>query len=77
MQHPITLCSPAIAYLAAMKAAVADKRIVKRDGRDVDAWIGESSSPYGKDFCPRKGRMIPGSVWIESLVASRRRAFKT
>ena len=24
----------------------------------------ESSSPYGKDFCPRKGR-IPGAVWIE------------
>ena len=22
------------------------------------------SSPYGKDFCPRKGR-IPGAVWIE------------
>jgi thiosulfate/3-mercaptopyruvate sulfurtransferase len=32
--------------------------------RDVDEWIGESSSPYGKDFCPRKGR-IPGAVWIE------------
>ncbi|MGB6395270.1 MAG: rhodanese-like domain-containing protein, partial [Bradyrhizobium sp.] len=27
-------------------------------------WIGESSSPYGKDFCPRKGR-IPGAVWLE------------
>ena len=24
------------------------------DVRDVDEWIGESSSPYGKDFCPRK-----------------------
>ncbi|MEM0935080.1 MAG: sulfurtransferase [Pseudomonadota bacterium] len=34
------------------------------DVRDVDEWIGESSSPYGKDFCPRKGR-IPGAVWIE------------
>ena len=47
-----------------MKIAVADKRIVKLDVRDVDEWIAESSSPYGKDFCPRKGR-IPGSVWIE------------
>lgn len=47
-----------------MKAAVADKRIVKLDVRDVDEWIGESSSPYGKDFCPRKGR-IPGAVWLE------------
>ena len=32
--------------------------------RDVDEWIGDSSSPYGKDFCPRKGR-IPGAVWLE------------
>lgn len=34
------------------------------DVRDVDEWIGESSSPYGKDFAPRKGR-IPGARWIE------------
>src|SRR5258708_5379357 len=34
------------------------------DVRDVDEWIGDSSSPYGKDFCPRKGR-IPGAVWLE------------
>ncbi|MEO1207796.1 MAG: rhodanese-like domain-containing protein [Pseudomonadota bacterium] len=34
------------------------------DVRDVDEWVGESSSPYGKDFCPRKGR-LPGAVWIE------------
>jgi thiosulfate/3-mercaptopyruvate sulfurtransferase len=50
--------------LQTMKAAVADPKIVKLDVRDVDEWIGESSSPYGKDFCPRKGR-IPGAVWIE------------
>ena len=50
--------------LETMKAAVADPKIVKLDVRDVDEWIGESSSPYGKDFCPRKGR-IPGAVWIE------------
>ena len=50
--------------LEAMKTAVADPKIVKLDVRDVDEWIGESSSPYGKDFCPRKGR-IPGAVWIE------------
>ena len=36
----------------------------KVDVRDVDEWIAESSSPYGKDFCPRKGR-IPGARWIE------------
>jgi thiosulfate/3-mercaptopyruvate sulfurtransferase len=48
----------------AMLEAVGDERIVKLDVRDVDEWVGESSSPYGKDFCPRKGR-IPGSRWIE------------
>ena len=38
--------------------------IIKLDVRDVDEWVGTSSSPYGIDFCPRKGR-IPGAVWIE------------
>ena len=50
--------------LERMKTAVKDQRIVKLDVRDVDEWIAESSSPYGKDFCPRKGR-IPGAVWLE------------
>lgn len=34
------------------------------DVRDADEWNGISSSPYGVDFTPRKGR-IPKSVWIE------------
>jgi thiosulfate/3-mercaptopyruvate sulfurtransferase len=34
------------------------------DVRDIDEWIGDSSSPYGKDFAPRKGR-IPGARWLE------------
>lgn len=38
--------------------------IVKLDVRDVDEWVGTISSPYGVDFCPRKGR-IPGAVWLE------------
>jgi thiosulfate/3-mercaptopyruvate sulfurtransferase len=50
--------------LQCMKVAVADPNIVKLDTRDVDEWIADSSSPYGKDFCPRKGR-IPGAVWLE------------
>jgi thiosulfate/3-mercaptopyruvate sulfurtransferase len=50
--------------LQAMKAKVSDPHVVKLDTRDVDEWIADSSSPYGKDFCPRKGR-IPGAVWIE------------
>lgn len=45
-------------------AALATPGAVLLDVRDVDEWIGESSSPYGKDFCPRKGR-IPGARWIE------------
>ncbi len=47
-----------------MKAALDDDGCVILDVRDIDEWIGTSSSPYGKDFCPRKGR-IPGAVWIE------------
>ena len=46
-----------------MQAAIGSQ-IALLDVRDVDEWIGESSSPYGKDFCPRMGR-IPGAVWIE------------
>ncbi len=47
-----------------MKDAIADDTAVILDVRDIDEWIGTSSSPYGVDFCPRKGR-IPGAVWIE------------
>ncbi len=47
-----------------MLAAIGKPGIVILDVRDVDEWIGDSSSPYGKDFCPRKGR-IPGAVWLE------------
>jgi thiosulfate/3-mercaptopyruvate sulfurtransferase len=47
-----------------MLAAVGKPGVALLDVRDVDEWIGESSSPYGKDFCPRKGR-IPGAVWLE------------
>ena len=39
-------------------------RTVLLDVRDVDEWIGDSSSPYGKDFAPRKGR-LPGAQWVE------------
>ncbi len=34
------------------------------DNRDRDEWLAESSSPYGKDFVPRKGR-LPGAIWLE------------
>jgi thiosulfate/3-mercaptopyruvate sulfurtransferase len=45
-------------------AALDDESVVLLDVRDIDEWIGTSSSPYGKDFCPRKGR-LPGARWIE------------
>jgi thiosulfate/3-mercaptopyruvate sulfurtransferase len=48
----------------AVLAALGKPGIALLDVRDVDEWIGDSSSPYGKDFCPRKGR-IPGAVWLE------------
>ncbi len=44
--------------------ALGNKEITLLDVRDVDEWIGESSSPYGKDFCPRKGR-LPRAKWLE------------
>jgi thiosulfate/3-mercaptopyruvate sulfurtransferase len=47
-----------------MLQALSQPGIVILDVRDRDEWMGESSSPYGVDFCPRKGR-IPGAVWIE------------
>ncbi|WP_299820094.1 sulfurtransferase [uncultured Roseibium sp.] len=50
--------------VADMMEAIKSEGVVKLDVRDIDEWIAESSSPYGKDFCPRKGR-IPGARWIE------------
>ena len=47
-----------------MLSALGNDKIVKLDVRDVDEWVGTSSSPYGIDYCPRKGR-IPGAVWLE------------
>jgi thiosulfate/3-mercaptopyruvate sulfurtransferase len=47
-----------------MLAALNDPVIALVDVRDVDEWVGTSSSPYGPDFCPRKGR-IPGARWLE------------
>lgn len=49
---------------AQMQAVLDNEAIAKLDVRDKDEWLGESSSPYGKDFCPRMGR-IPNSIWLE------------
>jgi thiosulfate/3-mercaptopyruvate sulfurtransferase len=58
-----------------MLEAVKDPNIVKLDVRDVDEWIGTSSSPYGADFYSRKGRFPGGSDtrWFSgSLTAEER-----
>lgn len=47
-----------------MLQAINNPAIIKLDVRDRDEWQGLSSSPYGADFCPRKGR-IPNAVWLE------------
>jgi len=47
-----------------MLAAIHNPSAILLDVRDVDEWVGTSSSPYGKEFCPRKGR-LPGARWIE------------
>ncbi|MDH3980538.1 MAG: sulfurtransferase [Gammaproteobacteria bacterium] len=44
--------------------AMNDPRVKFLDSRDEDEWSGRSSSPYGIDFAPRKGR-IPGARWVE------------
>ena len=46
-----------------VQAALGTKTVLL-DVRDIDEWTGESSSPYGRDFAPRKGR-LPGAKWIE------------
>ncbi|MBT7307253.1 MAG: sulfurtransferase [Gammaproteobacteria bacterium] len=47
-----------------MLEALDDESIVKLDVRDEDEWVGLSSSPYGRDFAPGKGR-LPNATWIE------------
>ena len=45
-------------------SALNNPRVKLLDNRDEDEWRGRSSSPYGIDFAPRKGR-IPGARWVE------------
>ena len=39
-------------------AAALNTGIKLLDVHDIDEWTGESSSPYGKDFAPRKGHTV-------------------
>ena len=47
-----------------MLRAIHDHDIQILDIRDQDEWEGLSSSPYGPDFAPRKGR-LERSVWLQ------------
>ncbi len=47
-----------------MVKALEDSSVKLLDNRDAIEWVGKSSSPYGIDYAPRKGR-IPGATWIE------------
>ena len=47
-----------------MADSLSDPDIIILDVRDHAEWIGVSSSPYGPDFAPRKGR-LPGARWLE------------
>ncbi len=47
-----------------MVNAISNPDIQIVDCRDYAEWIGANSSPYGYDYCPRKGR-IPNAKWVE------------
>jgi thiosulfate/3-mercaptopyruvate sulfurtransferase len=64
VKFPHAINSSLMLTAGQVKQALSDPEIALLDVRDIDEWIGTSSSPYGVDFCPRKGR-IPGAVWIE------------
>lgn len=53
-----------LATMDEVAAALDNPRVKLLDNRDEDEWLGYSSSPYGVDFAPRKGR-IPGACWVE------------
>ena len=61
---PLHVDSSLMVTTPEMLESLSDPSIVKLDVRDWDEWAAESSSPYGKDFTPRKGR-IPDAVLIE------------
>jgi thiosulfate/3-mercaptopyruvate sulfurtransferase len=60
----VELQTGSLATLDDVKRALDDPSLKLLDNRDSDEWRGISSSPYGIDFAPRKGR-IPGARWIE------------
>jgi thiosulfate/3-mercaptopyruvate sulfurtransferase len=63
-QFPLKVNAALMATRKDVFAALENPGIKLLDNRDKVEWLGESSSPYGVDFAPRKG-CIPGAVWIE------------
>ena len=61
---PVAARSELMLTTPEMLATLGDPNAVALDVRDFVEWTGESSSPYGVDFAPRKGR-IPGAVLLE------------
>ncbi|MCG0997684.1 sulfurtransferase [Acetobacter persici] len=61
---PVSLQNSLMATYQDVRHALTDPSVRLLDNRDKVEWLAESSSPYGVDFAPRKGR-IPGAVWIE------------
>ncbi len=61
---PVSIHPDLMATYKDVLDALTDPDIKLLDNRDAVEWLAESSSPYGVDFAPRKGR-IPGAVWIE------------
>lgn len=60
----LNLQNDIIATKEVVHASLKDNGIKLLDNRDRVEWVGKSSSPYGVDFAPRKGR-LPGARWIE------------
>ncbi len=63
-EFPLDIQSCMMLTTPQMLASLEDPTVVKLDVRDAVEWNAESSSPYGIDFAPRKGR-IPGAVLVE------------
>ncbi|WP_173577875.1 sulfurtransferase [Acetobacter fallax] len=63
-EFPLHINHSLMATREDVQASLGSDTVKLLDNRDKVEWLGESSSPYGVDFAPRKGR-IPGAVWIE------------
>lgn len=61
---PLALRPEMLLTTQQMLAALGEPNAVTLDVRDKVEWMAQSSSPYGVDFTPRKGR-LPGAVLVE------------